>query len=129
MKPLILLALWAAATPTLAQYRCVAADGKVAFQTAPCPDGAKASKLELPAPGPDDGRGKYRAAAAQGKTIWGMNRAEVRLAYGAPTKVNSSRSAGRVFEQWVYYDGHLPYLYLYFEDDALVSTGESEQRR
>lgn len=48
MKMLILVSACLAGTSAHAQFKCVGADGAVAFQQSPCPGDAKATALKLP---------------------------------------------------------------------------------
>lgn len=121
MKTALTLALVLAAGPALAQYKCTAADGSVAFQQQPCVAQAKAERLVLPPPPPDDGRAAFRAAAARGAVRVGMTRAEVDLAMGGPPeKINRSQVRGRAQDQLIYQLRTGP-AYLYLEDGVLTS--------
>lgn len=121
MRSAILLALALAAGNAAAQFKCTAADGTVSFQQQPCAAQAKAQRLDLPAPAPDDGRAAFRAAAARGDVLVGMTRAEVDQAMrGAPDKINRTVVRGRQHDQLVYRLRTGP-AYLYLEEGLLTS--------
>lgn len=121
MRSVLPLILTLAAGPALAQFKCTSADGTVSFQERPCAAQAKAERLVLPPPTPDDGRAEFRAAAARGDVLVGMTRAEVDMAMrGGPDKINRSVIGGREHDQLVYKLRTGP-AYLYLREGLLTS--------
>lgn len=121
MRLALPLVLVLAAGPALAQFKCTQADGSVSFQQQPCAAQARAERLALLPPVPDDGRAEFRADAARGVISVGMTRTEVDLAMrGAPDKINRSVVNGRRHDQLIYETARGP-AYLYLDNGVLTS--------
>lgn len=128
MKSTLPLILALTAGPVLAQFKCTAPDGTVSFQQQPCAPQARAERLALASPSPEDDRVAYRAAAGRGDVLVGMTRAEVDLAMrGPPLKVNRSVVNGREHDQLVYRLRTGP-AYLYLESGRLTSWQYSPEK-
>lgn len=123
--PLVLIL---AATGAHAQYKCVARDGAVSIQQAPCATGQRAERLALPAPQPPDGRDHIRQAIAEGRVAIGMTREEVdRAARGQPYRVHTSTREGAQRQQLVYKSPAGKPRYVYLRDGVVTSfSGEED---
>ena len=127
MTTLILALALASLSPVAqAQFKCVQPGGGVSFQQAPCPTGAAATRLVLPAPPPaDPEQDAIRALMAQGREAYGMNRQQLDYVMGmAPSHINSTATPGGRREQLVYYQQHRS-VYIYMVDGFVQSMQES----
>lgn len=132
MRALLLtFALLAATGLASAQtmFKCTGADGRVAFQQAPCDTarGGKAEALRVPQANVVEGNPAgeaslrseaaraqaVRLALARGQLTTGMTEAEVVQLLGQPAVVNTDNVEGRVSRQLVYRypDGSTRYVY------------------
>lgn len=127
MKHLI-LAVTLAAGAAHAQYKCTDASGAVSFQDAPCAQATKAERLALPPPSQASERPEYiRRAIAEKRVVPGMTRTELdRMIGGPPDRFTRSMSANSVRYQLVYASPRRT-VYVYTEDDIVVSTQEVER--
>jgi hypothetical protein len=110
-------------------YKCTGADGRVAFQQAPCDSarGGKAEAVRVPQANVVEGNPAgeaavrseaarsqaVRLALARGQLITGMTESEVVQLLGQPEVVNTDNIEGRVNRQLVYRypDGSTRYVY------------------
>ncbi|PKO40140.1 MAG: hypothetical protein CVU33_02975 [Betaproteobacteria bacterium HGW-Betaproteobacteria-6] len=119
MKKLSVVALFLAFNAHADLYKCPSASG-TSYQEKPCAGGGQKINIEAP---PD---GSPRAEVAQAislqRVLIGMTEAEVIRSWGRPDKVNRTRGAGYVSEQWVYERGGISSSqYLYFDNGILKS--------
>lgn len=101
------LALLLTAGAAHAQFKCVAADGTVAFQQTPCPASAKQTAVG-PKPAPP------QRMPAPERLALGMRLGEVlEVMADIPYKMNTTETQGGTYDQMVYeYPGRKLYVYL-----------------
>lgn len=111
-----------------AVHKCVGADGKVAYQEAPCSSTAKtAESLKLdPVPPTTPRDSRINAAIATSKIVVGMTAAQARRSWGAPTKINRSVGSYGSHEQWVYDRGGFKSQYVYVENGVVTGVQSPE---
>jgi hypothetical protein len=96
-------------------YKCDV-NGKLVFQDHPCLGGTgEALKLD-PVPLADP----FESLAGAGKVIPGMTEKQVKRAWGEPTSINPSFTAGHSFAQWVYRRDISRSQYIYFQDGIVT---------
>jgi hypothetical protein len=163
----ILISLLLASAHAHAINKCMAPDGKVSYQDAPCDASSTPSKIKANSAS-DPGEAQRTRLRAQGeaarvkaievqreiefqqrraqeirdnaatdkrnrlaKAAWehrvaiGHSAAQVREAWGEPTRINRSIHTGRTYEQWVYRgaDAHST-QYVYLENGVVTSMQE-----
>lgn len=134
-RPLITAALLAAiCAPSWAINKCTGADGKVAFQDAPC-NGGKAEALTVRPAGGDagtapidwkkktaqiDARLAIQAAIERREALMGMTFAQLDLAMGLPDRINTGEYKSGSTQQRIYERGQTTW-YVY-TDSALVTA-------
>lgn len=121
-KELLPLVLFIAALPAAAQvYKCPDATGRTVIQQVPCAGGQKIDVKPATGAGtsdPDELR--ILQAIATARLTRGMTAAQVRSAWGAPTKINRSVGSYGVHEQWVYDRGNFRAQYVYLENGKVT---------
>lgn len=142
MKQVVLcMVVMALCAPAWAINKCTGADGKVAFQDAPCATGRTEHVVVRPARGDADagdnaaasGADNWRLkAAAADKRIAiqtaverhepmiGMTYAQLELAMGLPNRINTGQYKSGSTQQRIYERGHMTW-YVY-TDEALVTA-------
>lgn len=113
--------------PSWAINKCTAPDGKVSYQEAPCAGAQGAQELKVPAvPSTSDQEARFNNSIAVGKIMVGMTAAQVRRAWGEPTKINVTVSGGGRTEQWVYRGKNFRDDYVYLENGTVRSVQGTE---
>lgn len=128
MKSAIFLsAALSAAAPAWAVNKCTGLDGKITYQAAPCAPASTGEQIKLqPVPEASPDEVKFNSAASRGKVMVGMSAAQVRRAWGAPTKINSSVGTYGKHEQWVYDRGGYVSQYVYVQNGVVSSIQSPE---
>lgn len=100
-------------------YKCTVNDA-VVYQDKPCQVGGETIELKT---GPRMSSRDIQLIdmANRGRVMAGMSADQVRIAWGQPTSINRSVSAGSVREQWVYRHGPGNSQYIYLEDGVVTS--------
>lgn len=125
------------ASPAWAVYKCMDDAGKTVYQQHPCTaTGSVGSQINatpsITTGGEEDGTAQARLdaiksfnrrfdAAANQEVMRGMTRAQVQMAWGQPSKINSSIGSYGKHEQWVYRRGAGAAQYIYFENGIVTS--------
>lgn len=123
----IALAALLSAGPSWAINKCTAPDGKVTYQESPCNAVQGASELKIPvAPPASDLEARFNNAIAVGKIMVGMSAAQVRRAWGEPTKINVTLGANGRTEQWVYRGRNYRDDYVYLDSGVVRSIQGTE---
>lgn len=71
-------------------------------------------------------RDATQQAISQGRIVVGMTAAQAQAAWGSPTSVNRTVTAGSTHEQWVYRRGKMTTNYVYLDDGVVRSFQVSE---
>lgn len=71
-------------------------------------------------------RDATQQAISQGRVIVGMTAAQAQAAWGSPTSINRTVTAGSTHEQWVYRRGKMTTNYVYLDDGVVRSFQVSE---
>lgn len=126
MKSVVVALLCCAAVAAEAQvYKCKEGATTV-FSSVPC--GSEAVSVQVR---PATGAGVYDPDSAvvnrniaTGRVGTGMTPREVRAAWGAPSKINTSLYASGSVEQWVYYRDaqHIRAQYVHFRNGVVSSV-------
>jgi hypothetical protein len=113
----------------LAVNKCIGADGKITYQAADCPSASKAEVIKVPtAPAfSDPNENVFNAAIARGRILTGMSAAQVRRAWGSPTKVNTSVGSYGRHEQWVYDRGGIGRSQYVYVQNGIVTSMQSPE--
>lgn len=110
--------------------KCVGPDGKVSYQEGDCPAASKAESIKVPEPPPiDPNENVYNAAIARGRIMSGMTAAQVRRAWGSPTKINRSTGSYGTRDQWVYDRGGIGNTQYVYLDNGIVTGIQSPQEK
>jgi len=113
--------------PAWAINKCTAPDGKVSYQEAPCISAQSAQELKVPtSPPANDQDARFNNAIAVGKIMVGMSAAQVRRAWGEPTKINVTLGATGRSEQWVYRGRNYRDDYVYLDNGVVRSVQGTE---
>ena len=139
IRSLAIVVALAASMPADAQvYKCTI-NGKSVYSDRPCATtetqetvkihGAKPSSASTSSGLPDNfpslvERAEFREAISKRRVMIGMEAAHVRMAWGAPTKINRSIYASGVHEQWVYHYSPLSTQYVHLRDGVVTSITE-----
>lgn len=119
-----------------AQFKCLQADGKVAFQQLPCAAGDRATPLKLtpgsPAvpPATDARRIPNWPAIARSEPAVGMTLSEMKQAMGEPDVANLAQYGANTSDQLIYRKGNRT-LYVSLQGGVVTSiqiTGAEEVR-
>lgn len=118
--------LWAAlllAAPAWGQvYKCPDASGRTVIQQLPCTGGqALDVKPASGAGSSDPNQLRIMRAIATASVTRGMTSAQLRSAWGAPTKINRSVGSYGSHEQWIYDRGNFKSQYVYLENNIVTS--------
>lgn len=124
---LITAVLALAIAPTWAVNKCTDANGKVSYQAEPCSPASTGQQIKLqPVPETTPEDVLFNNAISQGKVMVGMSATQVRRAWGAPTKINSSVGSYGRHEQWVYDRGGYRAQYIYVQNGVVSSIQSPE---
>ncbi len=100
-------------------YKCTVNDS-IVYQDKPCADGGETIELKA-GPAMSSYEVQLIEMANRGRVMAGMSADQVRIAWGRPTSINRSVSAGSVHEQWVYRHGPGSAQYIYLENGRVTS--------
>jgi hypothetical protein len=109
-------------------YKCVDGSGKTSFQERPCDNNTKQTEIEVkqgPQLTPEQQR--ILRATAAGRVTRGMTAAQVRSAWGRPTKINSTTGSYGTHEQWIYDRGDFRSQYIYLQNGVVTSFQTPEE--
>ena len=126
---IVALAVLLAGTAHAQVYKCKDASGATLFTSQPCTPDAKPIDVR-PASGQagpvDEMTAINNQRIASGRVGPGMTAAQVRGAWGSPSKINQSIYASGVSEQWIYYRGanHSYSQYVYFTNGRVTSVSD-----
>lgn len=124
----VALVLLLAAGAAQAQFKCIAPDGAVSLQQAPCPAGHASAPLALPPPSAAPARPeRILRAMAMGKVVLGMTYAEVTRAMGREADhVNRTVRDSGVNHQMVYRRAEGSRAYIYLTDGVVTSFSDAD---
>lgn len=116
------LALLIATLPAQGQvYRC-AEGGRTVYSDKPCGDAAATQSVPVvPRAPPPSPTAQLQLEALRGRVAVGMTREQVELAWGRPTKINSSAGSRGTSDQWVYRRSSASTSYVYFDNGIVTS--------
>lgn len=133
MQTKTIAVLAALALPALAHSQVIRCqiNGQTVYQSTPCDNGTPVNTSGAGKPAPGAAARNARnlrasAAIADRQVVIGMTADQVRRSWGAPSKINTTISAGRRSEQWVYSWGNGATQYVYLDNGEVVTVQSPE---